>query len=102
MSGAGILQIVVYWVMLIALAIPLGAYMARVYEGKATWAQKVLGPLERLLYRMFGVEPESEQSWQRYALALMVFNLLGLVVVYLLQRLQGVLPGNPHAFAAVD
>ncbi len=102
MSGAGIAQIVGYWVVLIALAIPLGAYMARVYEGKARFAQKILGPLERLLYRLFGVKPETEQSWQRYAVALLVFNLLGLVLVYGLQRLQGILPGNPNDLPAVD
>ena len=102
MSGAGITQIVVYWIVLIALAIPLGAYMARVYEGKAKLAQKVLGPLERLLYRLFGVKPETEQSWQRYAVALLLFNMLGLVLVYALQRLQTVLPGNPNDLPAVD
>jgi K+-transporting ATPase ATPase A chain len=102
MSGAGIAQIVVYWVVLILLAIPLGAYMARVYEGKARWAQKVLGPFERLLYRLFGVKPDTEQSWKRYALALMSFNVLGLLVVFLLQRLQAVLPGNPNDLVAVD
>jgi len=102
MSGAGIAQIVAYWVVLILLAIPLGAYMARVYEGKATVAQKLLGPLERLLYRLFGVKPGAEQSWQRYAVALILFNVLGLVLVYALQRLQAVLPGNPNDLAAVD
>ncbi len=102
MSGAGIAQIVVYWVLLVALAIPLGAYMARVYEGKARFAQRILGPLERLLYRMFGVKPESEQSWQRYAVALLLFNILGLIIVYGLQRLQTALPGNPNALGPVD
>ncbi len=102
MSGAGIGQIVLYWVVLIALAIPLGSYMARVYEGKARIAQKLLGPLERLLYRGFGVKPETEQSWQRYAVALLLFNILGLVLVYVLQRMQAVLPGNPNELPAVD
>jgi K+-transporting ATPase ATPase A chain len=102
MSGAGVLQIIAYWLVLVLLAIPLGAYMARVYEGKARWAQKVLGPLERLLYRMFGVKSDSEQSWQRYALAVMLFNVLGLLLVFLLQRLQAVLPGNPNDLVAVD
>lgn len=102
MSGAGIGQIVLYWVVLIALAIPLGSYMARVYEGKATFAQKILGPLERLLYRLFGVKSTSEQSWQRYAAALLLFNILGLLLVYGLQRLQTVLPGNPNELGPVD
>jgi K+-transporting ATPase ATPase A chain len=102
MTGAGIAQVVAYWIVLILLSIPLGSYMARVYEGKARIAQKVLGPFERLLYRLFGVRPEHEQSWQRYAVALLLFNILGLLLVYALQRLQMVLPGNPNDLPAVD
>ena len=102
MSAAGIAQIVVFWIALVLLAIPLGAYMTRVYEGRATTAQKIFGPLERLLYRLFRVDPKTEQSWQRYAVALVLFNILGLVLVYALQRLQGVLPGNPNDLPAVD
>jgi K+-transporting ATPase ATPase A chain len=102
MSGAGIAQIVVFWIVLVLLAVPLGAYMARVYEGKATLAQKLLGPLERLLYRLFGIKPDEEHRWKRYALALMIFNVAGLILVYVLQRVQASLPGNPNDLAAVD
>jgi len=101
-TGAGIAQIVLYWIVLIGLSIPLGSYMARVYEGKAHFAQRVLGPIERLLYRLIGTHPDREQSWQRYAVALLMFNVLGLFVVYALQRAQSVLPGNPNELAAVD
>ncbi|HWU89091.1 MAG TPA: potassium-transporting ATPase subunit KdpA [Kofleriaceae bacterium] len=102
MTAAGIGQIVLYAVALIALGIPLGAYMARVYTGEAKFARRILGPFERLLYRIFGVDPDGEMSWKHYAFALMVFNLLGILIVYLLQRLQGVLPGNPLDLPAVD
>jgi len=102
MSTAGIVQIVMFWLVLVAFAIPLGAYMARVYDGNARIAQKILGPLERLLYRMFGVKPGREQSWQRYAVCVLVFNVLGLLLVYGLQRVQTVLPGNPNDLPAVD
>jgi K+-transporting ATPase ATPase A chain len=101
-SGPAIAQTVVYFLVLFALAFPLGAYMARVYQGEAKVAQKALGWLERLLYKMFGVDAKHEQTWQRYAIALIAFNVLGLLVVYVLQRLQGVLPGNPNNLAAVD
>lgn len=101
MSGAGIAQIAAYWFVLVALSVPLGAYMARVYEGNARWAQKILGPVERLLYRLLGVDAKREQSWQRYTVALLLFNILGLLLVYALQRLQGVLPGNPNDLPAV-
>ena len=89
MTATGIGQIILYAVVLIALAIPLGAYMARVYTGKARFAQRILGPLERGLYKLFGVKPDQEQSWKQYAIAVMVFNVLGILVVYVLQRLQG-------------
>src|ERR1043165_4051833 len=102
MTAAGVGQIVLYAVVLIALAVPLGAYMARVYTGTATIAQRVLGPIERLLYRLFGIRADQEQTWKQYAIAAMVFNLLGIVVVYLLQRLQAHLPGNPNDLGAVD
>jgi K+-transporting ATPase ATPase A chain len=102
MTAAGIGQIVFYAVVLIALAIPLGAYMARVYSGEARIAQRVLGPLERLLYRMFGIKPDREQSWKQYAIAAVLFNVIGILVVYLLERLQAQLPGNPNELAAVN
>ena len=102
MSGAGIAQIVVYAIVLVLLAIPLGAYMARVYTGEAKLAQRLLGPVERLLYRLFRIDATREMGWKHYAFALMMFNVLGILVVYLLQRLQGALPGNPLDLPAVD
>jgi K+-transporting ATPase ATPase A chain len=102
MSVAGIGQIVFYAVVLVLLAVPLGAYMARVYTGDARFAQKLLGPFERLLYRIFGIDPDREMSWKHYAFALMVFNVLGILVVYVLQRIQGSLPGNPLHLGGVD
>ena len=102
MTATGIGQIILYAIVLVALGIPLGAYMARVYTGQATFAQRVLGPVERLFYRLFGIKPDQEQSWKQYAIAAMVFNLLGIVVVYLLQRMQAHLPENPNGLANVD
>jgi K+-transporting ATPase ATPase A chain len=102
MTATGIGQIVLYGVVLVALGIPLGAYMARVYSGEARIAQRVLGPFERLLYKLFGIKPDQEQSWKQYAMAAMVFNILGILVVYALQRLQAHLPQNPNNLPAVD
>ncbi len=102
MTSAGIAQIVVYAVLLVALGIPLGAYMARVYTGKATFAQKILGPFERVLYRIFGIDSNHEMSWKHYAFAVMMFNTLGILIAFLLQRLQGSLPGNPLDLPGVD
>jgi potassium-transporting ATPase potassium-binding subunit len=101
-TANGVLQLVVYVVVLLALAKPLGAYMARVYEGRRLALDRVLGWLERLTYRLAGISASEEMTWKTYAATMLVLNLLGLVVVYVLQRLQGVLPLNPEGLAAVS
>jgi K+-transporting ATPase ATPase A chain len=95
-------QLVFYMVILIVLAWPLGAFMARVYQGERTFLDPILRPVERLVYRLSGVNPDEEMSWKVYAFAMLLFNVLGLLVVYALQRLQGVLPLNPQGFGAVS
>ena len=102
MTANGIFQLVFYMVVLLALARPLGGYMARVYEGRRVALDRALGGLERLIYRAGGVWPNAEMGWKSYALAMLCFNLLGLLAVYLLQRFQGVLPLNPQGLAAVS
>jgi K+-transporting ATPase ATPase A chain len=101
MTGRMVADYVLYFAALTLLALPLGAYMARVYTGEARLAQRILGPLERLLYRLAGVRPDEEMGWKRYAACLLVFNLLGILAVYALQRLQGSLPLNPARLGAV-
>jgi potassium-transporting ATPase potassium-binding subunit len=101
-TANGMFQLVLYLVVLLALAKPLGAYMARVYQDQPFWLEAALGWLERLIYRWSGVRPTEEMGWKTYAGAMLVFNLVGLLAVYLLQRLQGVLPLNPHGLAAVS
>jgi K+-transporting ATPase ATPase A chain len=75
--------------------------MARVYMGQRSGLDRVLGPLERLIYRLCGIRAEEEMDWKTYAIAMLLFNLLGFLAVYALQRLQGALPLNPHGFGAV-
>jgi len=101
MTVAGWLQIAVFLLLIAAVAKPLGVYMYRVFEGKRQPLPKLLGPIERFLYRLCGVDPSKEQTWLQYTLALLVFSLLGLVVTYAIERLQGALPLNPQKFAAV-
>jgi K+-transporting ATPase ATPase A chain len=96
MRGADWLQVTLYLLVLLALAKPLGDYMARVYEGQRTFVHRLLRPLERLVYRAAGVRETDEMDWRRYAVALLLFNAAGLLVVYGLQRLQGLLPLNPQ------
>ncbi|MFH1143658.1 MAG: potassium-transporting ATPase subunit KdpA [Candidatus Eisenbacteria bacterium] len=101
MNAYAAIQIALYFVGLAALAAPLGRYMARVYGGQAHLARRVLGPLEDLLYRWAGVRPAEEMTWQRYALCLLVFNLIGTIALYALQRFQSVLPPNPAGHGPV-
>ncbi len=101
MSGLGVFQILLYVAVLIAIAKPLGAYMARVYAGEGTLLSPVFGPIERAIYRVSGIDPEVESTWKRYAGGLLLVNFIGLVVVYLLQRFQHMLPLNPQGLPAV-
>jgi K+-transporting ATPase ATPase A chain len=98
----GVFQLLLYLVILLALAKPLGAYMARVYEGRPCGLDGALGWLERLIYRLCGVRPDAEMDWKVYALTMLLFNAAGVLAVYLLQRIQGVLPLNPQGFSAVS
>src|SRR4029450_6557717 len=100
MTANGVLQLVLYMAVLLAAAWPLGIFMARVYEEKPHFLSW-LSWLERGLYRLAGVDPAGEMTWRQYALAMLVFNLLGLVFVYGLQRVQDKLPLNPAAMTTV-
>ena len=102
MTLNGWFQIAVFLGVLLALVRPLGTYMASVYEGRPTFLDPVLGGFERALYRVAGVEPAREMNWRTYAFAVLLINLLGLIVVYALQRLQGLLPANPQQLGAVS
>ena len=101
MTTNAIAQLVFFVVVLLSLTRPLGAYMARVYRGRVA-LERGLGWLERLIYRAGGVRAGDEMGWKAYALAMLAFNIVGLFAVYLLQRLQGVLPLNPQGMAAVS
>jgi K+-transporting ATPase ATPase A chain len=101
MTALSWFQLILYVVVLLALAKPLGTFMAHVYEGQRTFLHPVLEPVERFAYRLAGVTPDQEMNWKIYALTVLIFNVLGILVVYLLQRLQAVLPLNPQALAAV-
>jgi K+-transporting ATPase ATPase A chain len=101
MTGNMQLQMLIYLIALLILVRPLGGYMARVYRAEPFWATRILGPLERLIYRLSGVDPLREMGWKRYALAVILFSAAGLVSLYALQRLQGWLPLNPEGLPAV-
>jgi potassium-transporting ATPase potassium-binding subunit len=95
------LQFALYVGALLLLAKPLGLFMATVFEGRRTFLSPLLGPVERGIYRAAGVSESREMTWKQYAAAVLLVNFIGLVFVYLLQRLQGVLPLNPQDMPGV-
>jgi len=102
MTASSWIQFILYFVLLLALAKPLGLYMARVYQGEKTFLAPVLRPVERLLYRLAGVDEKQEMGWKTYALTMLIFNAVGLLFVYALQRFQGFLPLNTQGLGAVS
>jgi K+-transporting ATPase ATPase A chain len=102
MTANGWLQIALYCVLLILITRPLGAYMTAVFAGQRTPLSAALRPMERVLYRAAGVNEAEDQHWVTYAIAMLAFSLAGFVVLYGLQRLQGVLPFNPQHLDAVS
>jgi K+-transporting ATPase ATPase A chain len=101
MTGNTILQLILYLALLVVLGAPLGAYMARVYEGKSRLGNRLFGRLEKLVYRVSGVRADADMTWRHYAGAVLVFNLLGALAVFAFQRLQAFLPLNPASLGAV-
>jgi K+-transporting ATPase ATPase A chain len=102
MSANGYLQLAFFLAVLIACVKPLGAYMARVYQGESFGIDRIGAPIESVIYRLCGVDPSKEMKWVDYAVAMLMFNLLGALVVYGLQRLQAQLPFNPASMTAVS
>ncbi len=102
MTLVGWLQILLFFALVLSVTRPLGAYLFRVFEGDRQPLPRLMGPVERLLLRLCGADPEREQTWSQYTLALLAFSLFSVLILYLLQRLQHVLPLNPQGFAAVE
>jgi K+-transporting ATPase ATPase A chain len=102
MTINGWIQILVFAGIIIALVRPLGGYLTRVLNGERTLLSVIFGPLERGLYRVAGTNEKEEQHWTTYALAMLLFNLAGFVMLYLVQRLQGGLPFNPQGLGAIE
>ena len=101
MTPTGWLQIAVFFVLVLALTRPLGAFLYRVFEDERRPLPRLFGPVERLLFRLCGVDPAKEQTWREYTIAMLLFSALGLLVTYAIQRLQHLLPLNPQKLAAV-
>jgi K+-transporting ATPase ATPase A chain len=101
MTLNGWLQILVFLALIFAVTKPLGVFMARVFARERTFLDPALRPIERLLYRVTGVDESHEMRWTEYATAMLLFSAVSMLVLYLIERIQGVLPFNPQHFAAV-
>jgi K+-transporting ATPase ATPase A chain len=101
MTANGWLQILVFLALIFAVTKPLGVFMARVFSGEKTFLDPILRPVERSLYRVTGVDEKHEMRWTEYATAMLLFSAVSMLLLYLMQRLQGFLPFNPQKFGAV-
>ncbi len=101
MNVPGFIQIALFLALLLLLARPFGAYMARVFSGERTVLSPILGPVEQIIYRICGVDPATEQRWTAYTAGMLLFSLVSMLALYAIQRLQGVLPLNPQGLPAV-
>jgi K+-transporting ATPase ATPase A chain len=101
MTLNGWLQILVFLAAVFAVTPPIGAFMSRVFSGQRTWLDPILRPVERLIYRLTGVDDRREMRWTEYAGALLLFSAVSMLVLYAMQRLQGFLPFNPQGFGGV-
>ena len=102
MTVNGWLQILLFLALILLVTKPMGVFMARVFSRERTFMDPVLRPVERLLYRITGVDEDHEMRWTEYAIAMLLFSVVSMIVLYLMQRLQGFLPFNPQKFGAVN
>src|SRR6201982_3274990 len=102
MTANGWLQILLFLVLVFLVTKPIGIFLTRVFNREKTFMDPVLFPIERLLYRVTGVDEEHEMRWTEYAIAMLLFSLVSMIVLYLMQRLQAYLPFNPQKFGAVS
>src|ERR1700688_3689757 len=101
MTINGWLQIFIFLALIFAVTKPLGVFMTRVFAGERTFLDPVLRPIERLLYRLTGVDEAHEMRWTEYATTMLLFSAVSMLVLYLIQRVQGMLPLNPQHLGAV-
>src|SRR5271169_567495 len=101
MTANGWIQILVFLVLILAVTKPMGVFMTRVFNRERTFMDPVLRPIERMLYRVTGVDENHEMRWTEYAFAMLLFSVVSMLLLYLMERVQGFLPLNPQKFAAV-
>ena len=102
MTSLGLINILVFFLVLLAITKPLGLFMAKLFEGKRTFLHPVLRPVEKLIYRLCGIQEDAEQHWTQYTAALIAFSIASFLFAYAIQRLQRFLPFNPMHFGTAQ
>src|SRR5207302_9077462 len=102
MSANGWFQILLFFGLVLLVTKPLGIFMTRVFSRERTFMDPVLAPIERLLYRVTGVDEDHEMRWTEYAISMLLFSLVSMIVLYAMERVQGYLPFNPQKLGAVN
>ncbi len=102
MTANGIFQILLFFGLVLLAVKPLGSYMARVFSGERTFLDRIVGPVERLIYRLCGIDPGKEQHWTIYTVAMLLFSLIGMLLLFAMQRLQHLLPFNPQGLGPIS
>src|SRR5579864_8124586 len=97
-----VLQVTIYLVLVLLVTKPLGLYMYNVFSGKRTWLTPVFAPVERIFYKLCGINPEEEQKWTGYVIAMLLFSVVGMLLLYLIERTQAWLPLNPQGLPNVE
>jgi potassium-transporting ATPase potassium-binding subunit len=98
----GVLQVLVFVVIIALITKPMGLYMTKVFKGERTWLSPMLVPVERLFFRVSRVNPDQEDRWWEYVIAMLLFSVAGMLLTYIIERVQGSLPLNPQGFGAVE
>src|ERR1700682_5834169 len=101
MTANGWFQIAFFLMLILAVTKPMGVFMARVFNREKTFMDPVLRPVERALYRVTGVDENHEMRWTEYAISMLLFSAVSMLLLYLIERVQGFLPFNPQKFGAV-
>src|SRR6267143_990262 len=102
MTANGWFQIFLFFALVLLVTKPVGIFMTRVFNRERTFMDPVLRPIEQLLYRVTGVDEDYEMRWTEYAISMLLFSIVSMIVLYLMQRLQGYLPFNPQRLGAVS
>src|SRR5579863_918061 len=102
MTPNGVLQILLFFAVIVLCTKPMGAYMARIFNGEKTLLSPLLRPVERLFYALFGVKEDEDMKWTKYSFAMLMFTVVGGLLTFVLLRFQHSLPLNPKGFGAKD